>query len=91
MTRDTYYLEVSYRHGKPFAAYLTLRGSWNVKVGRSEKAGAGLVVDYDAGGLPIGVEITAPSVVSLQAVNELLARLHLQAVAKEELAPLLAR
>lgn len=88
MTRDTY-LEITYRHGKALAGYLYLAESGDEKVARSRKVPPGLVVDYGADGKPIGIEITSPSTVSAQAINELLAELHQKTLEKEELAPLL--
>ena len=89
MTRDTY-LEITYRRGKPLAGYLYLAKSGDAKVARSRKAAPGLVVDYAPDDRPIGIEITTPSAVSLQAINAVLADLHQQALEREELAPLLA-
>ncbi len=89
MTREIY-LEMTYRRGKPLAAYLHLPRKEGDKVVRSRKAAAGLVVDYAADDRPIGVEITSPSGVSLESINKLLAALHQQALSQEELAPLLA-
>ncbi|MDY7009898.1 MAG: DUF2283 domain-containing protein [Planctomycetota bacterium] len=88
MTRDIY-LEITYRHGKALAGYLYLAKSSDDKVVRSQKVSPGLVVDYGADGKPIGIEITSPSTVSAQAINELLAELHQQTLDKAELAPLL--
>jgi hypothetical protein len=49
-----------------------------------------LVVDYNAAGLPVGVEITAPQAVSLERVNDLLAALGQPALADHEFKPVLA-
>jgi hypothetical protein len=84
------YLRVSYRRGRPLAAYLTLPRMGNEFSVRSRKASPGLVVDYAADGRPIGIEITSPSIVTLKAVNDLLSELHQQTIGEEELAPLLA-
>ena len=84
------YLEMTYRHGKPLAGYLYLPRKEGDRVVRSQQAAPGLVVDHASDGRPIGVEITSPSAVSLQAINKLLVDLHQQTLAQEELAPLLA-
>ncbi len=88
MTRDIY-LEITYRHGKALAGYLYLAKS-DDKVVQSRKAAPGLVVDYTADDQPVGIEITSPSTVSVQEINDLLIELHQQTLEKEELAPLLA-
>ena len=87
---DGVYLELTYWRGKPKAGYLHLSRQEGERSVRCRKAGSGLVVDYAADGKPIGIEITAPSVVSSEAINALLAELHLGAMGEEELAPLLA-
>ena len=89
MTRDSY-LEITYRHGRPLAAYLYLGGGTQGDVARSRKAGPGLIVDYDSGDRPVGIEITSPSAVSAQDINRLLEELHQQKLGKDDLAPLLA-
>lgn len=88
MTRDIY-LEITYRHGKALAGYLYLAKS-DDEVARSQKAAPGLVVDYADDNQPVGIEITSPSTVSVQDINDLLTELHQQTLGKEELAPLLA-
>jgi hypothetical protein len=84
------YLEVTFRNGKPLAAYLYLpRNSGDVSV-RTEKRGEGLLIDFAADGRPIGIEITAPTRVSLDALNSVLAAVHQDPATPEELAPLAA-
>lgn len=53
------YLKVTYRKGKPFAAYLYLPRSEDTKSVRTELVGAGLIVDFGPDDEPIGLEITA--------------------------------
>lgn len=84
------YLEVTFRHGRPMAAYYYLPRRPGQKSHRTEKAEAGLLIDYSRSGNPIGIEITAPSKVTLAAVNRVLKALGLAPVTREELAPLLA-
>ncbi len=50
----------------------------------------GLIVDFAPDGRPIGIEITAPSAVSAEGLNALLAELHQQAPTREQLRPLRA-
>ena len=84
------YLEVTFRRGRAIAAYLYLPRQPEEKVARSRKIEPGLVVDFSAGGRPMGIEITAPSQVSLADVNRALAELGLSAMTQADLAPLLA-
>jgi hypothetical protein len=84
------YLEVTYRQGKPLAAYLYLprrNGDHSVRV---EQRGAGYLVDLAEDGRPIGIEMPSPSLVSLDGLNLVLAELHLDPAAPSEVAPLVA-
>ncbi len=47
-------------------------------------------VDFDAHGAPIGVEITAPALVTVSALNAVLASLGVEPVDPEEWAPVAA-
>jgi uncharacterized protein YuzE len=84
------YLEITYRKGKPIAAYLYLPRQPREKAKKTVKAAEGILVDYGKGGRPIGIEITAPQHVSLQEINQVAANLNLPPFANEELGPLLA-
>ena len=84
------YLEVTFRHGRPLAAYLYLPRAPGDKSRRSEQAGAGLVVDYTESGKAIGVEITAPEKVNIAELNRVLAGLQLPALKEADVAPLRA-
>ncbi len=84
------YLEITYRHGRPLAAYYHLPREQAATVARSSPRGSGLVVDFAESGAPVGVEITAPSVVTVATFNALLAELGLPLVDEAELAPLRA-
>jgi hypothetical protein len=65
------YLEVTFRNGKPQAAYLYLpRHSGDVST-HTEKQEGGIVVDFAADGRPIGIEITSPRSVSISAINRI--------------------
>ena len=69
-------LQVTYRKGRPFAAYLHLLHATGEKSAKTVPSPDGLlVVDYATNGQPIGVEITAPLAVSLERLNSLLADL----------------
>ena len=82
------YLEVTFRHGRPLAAYLYLPRAPGDRSDHVEQAASGLLVDYTADGKPIGIEITAPTQVGIVELNRVLADLHAPAVTNEDIAPL---
>ncbi len=84
------YLEVTYRHGKPLAAYLYLPRRPRDRSVRVEHFDPDMRVDYRRDGQPIGIEILTPSKVSLVAVNRVLRNLGLPLAKRVDLAPLLA-
>lgn len=84
------YLEVTFRHGKPLAAYLYLPRRPNERSVRSEEAGYGMVIDYGLDNHPIGIELTAPVQVTLERLNGLLRRLNLEPMRENDLTPLAA-
>jgi hypothetical protein len=81
------YLEVTFRRGKPFAAYLHLPRTGRGKAVRTADEGHGLRVDFDATGAAMGIEVTNPSVVSREEVNAVLAKLGQAELGEEEWAP----
>jgi hypothetical protein len=84
-------LQISYRDGRPYAAYLYFAARNGQKSVRTEaSADRLLVVDYSADGLPYGVEILAPWAVSRERLNELLSRLGQPPLSHEEYRPLQA-
>ena len=84
------YLEVTYRGGRALAAYLYLPRVSSEKTVRTEKAAPGLLVDFAADGRPIGVEITSPRRVTVEALNAVLDELHVERLDSDEAAPLRA-
>ena len=84
------YLEITFRKGKAVAAYLYLPRVPGTKSQRTEKAGNGLLIDFDQADQPIGIEITAPDQISAEVLNEVLAKLHVHPVEPSEVSPLLA-
>lgn len=84
------YLEVTFRKGKPLAAYIYFPRHAGVKSVRTEEAVPGVLVDYAESGKPIGLEITAPAQVTVEKVNAVLEKLGLTVMDPEELAPLKA-
>ena len=84
-------LQVTYRKGKRFAAYLHLSHHTGEKSARTMASADGLlVVDHCADGRAIGVEITAPLAVSLERLNELLAELGETPLSERDYLPLRA-
>ena len=83
------FLEVTYRGGKPFAAYLYLDRRSADRVDRTERRGA-FAVDYAPDGRPIGVEFIDTQHVDLAALNALLTNLHQANIAEADVAPLSA-
>lgn len=84
------YLEITYRHGRPIAAYLYLPRASRDKSQRTAKKPGGLVIDYTRSGKPIGIEITAPSKATPAALNRVLRLLGFPPIKQAYLAPLRA-
>ena len=84
------YLEVTFRNGKPLAAYLYLPRAPGDKSFRTKKAHPGMVIDYTESGKPIGVEITAPTAVTVTDLNQVLDGLGLPFITETDVAPLKA-
>lgn len=82
------YLEVTFRRGQPLAAYLYLPRQPGEKSCKTSKTNHGLVIDFGESGNPIGIEITAPSKVTVDDVNRVLEKLGLSRVSNDELSPL---
>lgn len=87
---NDYSLEVTYRGGRPTAAYLYLSHRPDEKSYRTTRVEPGFVIDFNRKGKPIGLEITAPSKLTLRALNRVLRDLGLPTVKRADLAPLLA-
>lgn len=84
------YLEVTYRRGKPVAAYLYLPRHENDKSRRVVQEGQGIVVDITEDDRPIGIEILSPQHVSLALLNAVLAKYALPPLDRQEMGPLAA-
>ena len=82
------YLEVTFRKGRPIAAYLYLPRQSGVKSARTVEVRPHILVDYAATGEPIGIELTAPSGVDLSSINEVLSAAGAPGLDCEDLAPL---
>ena len=84
------YLEVTFRHGRPIAAYYYLPRDTDQKSVRTRRVEPGLVIDFAADGQAIGIEITTPAKVSLAALNAVLRDLGHPLASQADLAPVLA-
>lgn len=84
------YLEVTFRHGRPWAAYYYLPRRSKDKSHRTKRIEPGLVVDFRRDGKPIGIEILAPDKLTLTAFNRVLRDLGLPTLKRADLAPLKA-
>ena len=85
-----HYLEVTFRHGRPIAAYYYLPRDTNQKSVRTRRVEPGLVIDFTADDRAIGIEITTPAKVSLAALNAVLRELGHPPANQADLAPVLA-
>lgn len=74
MLKETY-IKFALRKGKVLAGYLYLPRNEEDRVAYSRKTSGGFVVDYTADGRAIGIEITSPSLLTLESLNQLLAEL----------------
>lgn len=86
---QTAYLEVTYRSGKPFAAYLYLPRRTGDTVSTTHRVGA-LLADHTLDGRLIGIEIPSPAQLSVDTVNELLRAAKLAPMSQDDLRPLAA-
>jgi uncharacterized protein YuzE len=82
------YLEVTYKHGRAIAAYFYLPRQGRHKATSTRRAEPGLVIDLAANGVPLGIEITAPSKLTLGALNRVLKQLGCPRLKRADLAPL---
>ncbi|HRQ71650.1 MAG TPA: DUF2283 domain-containing protein [Phycisphaerales bacterium] len=84
------YLEITFRKGKPIAAYFYLPRMEGDRSARTTSLGDGLLADFSADGRPIGIEITSPSSTTVETLNRALAALSQSPVSGAEIAPLAA-
>lgn len=87
---STYSLQVTYRHGKPFAAYIYLAHAPGTKSARTEQIAPELVIDYAADGTPIGIEVISPGFVTDEEIRAVFERLGIEPPPADDLAPLRA-
>lgn len=82
------YLEITFRKGKPLAAYLYLTGKKSTQCAKTIKVDEGLIADYDQDGIPVGLEIVSPATASVQQIKNALEKIHVEPIGENELAPL---
>ena len=87
---STFSLQVTYRKGRPFAAYIYLAHAPGTRSARTEEVGSGLLIDYAPDGTPLGIEIISPGFVTDQEINTVFDRLGLERPSPADLAPLRA-
>ena len=83
-------LQVTYRKGRAFAAYLHLSHPTGEKRAKTMASKDGLIVDCGSTGRPVGIEIIAPQAVPLERLNQVLADLGETPLAEEEYLPVRA-
>jgi uncharacterized protein YuzE len=84
------YLEVTFRHGRPMAAYYYLPRRPKDRSYRTKRIEPGLVIDFARDGKPIGIEIVAPDKLTLPVFNRVLRELGFRPLKRADLAPLMA-
>jgi Protein of unknown function (DUF2283) len=84
------YLEVTFRHGRPIAAYYYLPRDTKQKSVHTRRVEPGFIIDFTAEDQAIGIEITAPAQATLAGLNAILAELGERLASEADLAPLLA-
>jgi len=84
------YLEVTFRKGRPIAAHLYLPRQSGARVARTVEMRPHGQVDYATSGEAIGVELTAPTLVEIADLNEVLGKIGAPRLEAEDLRPLRA-
>lgn len=84
------YLEVTYRDGKPWVAYLYLPRTQKEKSDHCRRVEPDMVLDINKKGKLIGIELLAPEMVTLEAINAILKEYGREPLKESALAPLLA-
>jgi len=84
------YLEVTFRHGRPIAAYYYLPRGADQKSVRTRRVEPGLIIDFASNDQAIGIEITAPDLLSLAGLNAVLEDLGHAPASEADLAPVVA-
>jgi len=83
-------LQVTYRDGKPFAAYIGLGRKLGERSVRSEEIRPELVVDFAADGRPLGIEVVDPLLTTADEIFAVFDALGLSRPSPNALSPLVA-
>jgi uncharacterized protein YuzE len=83
-------LQITYRRGRPFAAYIYFDAAKHALVERSEEIAPEIVVDYDSDSNPVGVEIVSPEATGVDEILGVFDRLGITRPELTELDPLVA-
>jgi uncharacterized protein YuzE len=84
------YLEVTFQHDQPMAAYYYLPWCPKDKSYRTKRVEPGLMIDFARDGKPIGIEILAPDKLILTVFNRVLREINLPPLKRADLSPLMA-
>ena len=84
------YLEVTYRHGSPWIAYLYLPRKRGEKSERSVEVEPDMILDINTEGKLIGIELATPELVTLESINGVLDDYGFEPLDASDLKPLLA-
>ena len=84
------YLEVTYQDGHSWVAYLYLPRKKREKSDHCREVEPDMVLDINNEGRLIGIELLAPELVTLEAVNGILEEYGLDHLKETDLAPILA-
>jgi uncharacterized protein YuzE len=83
------YLEVTFRNGKPLAAYIYLSHNDGEHAEHTKKVKDGIIVDFNSENKIIGIEITAPLKVSKDEINVVLNTYQVSPLTEQEWEPLI--
>jgi uncharacterized protein YuzE len=87
---STFSVQVTYRKGKPFAAYIYLGHHPGQKSARTEQVSDEVLIDYSTDGSPLGIEIVSPGFVSVDEINAAFDRIGVRRPEPADLEPLRA-
>jgi hypothetical protein len=82
-------LRISFRNGRPRVGYLYLSDP-KEKSARSRRVELGMVLDFSQDDRLIGIELLAPQMITLEAINKILEEYHQKPLKESDLAPILA-
>jgi hypothetical protein len=90
MTMSHVSIQMTYRDGKPFAAYIGLGRAIGERSVRSEEVRPELVVDFDEDGRPLGIEVIDPVSATAEEIYGVFDALGLRRPSPGALSPLTA-